>query len=94
MMVMTTATISAYDCYVSIKYQDSLRESELNPMGNFLIDLDGGSVALFMAAKLLGTSIAVGLLLLIYFWRRTCAIISATVLTLFQLFLFWFLNWG
>jgi hypothetical protein len=43
--------VEVYDIYWSIKLQETLYNNELNPIGKWLIELDDGSVALFMAVK-------------------------------------------
>jgi len=59
---MVIGGIGAYDTYLSIKYRDSLYESELNPIGRWLIEQDQGDVALFMGIKMAGTILALGIL--------------------------------
>lgn len=43
--------VEVYDVYWSIKLQDMLVQNEINPVGKFLLSMDGGDVALFMAMK-------------------------------------------
>ena len=60
----------ATDVYWSIKTQDVLIETEENPVGRWLIHADDGSVALFMALKFLGTTIAMSVIPLLYLHKR------------------------
>jgi cytochrome b subunit of formate dehydrogenase len=43
--------VEVYDIYWTVKLQEALPENEKNPIGLFLIWLDGGDVALFIAVK-------------------------------------------
>ena len=52
MMWLTIGIISAIDVYWSIVNQSVLWEMEQNPIGRYLIEKDGGSIALFMAILL------------------------------------------
>lgn len=62
--------VAAYDIYVSIQLQSVLYENELNPIGRWLIELNNGSVALFMAVKLFGTSLTSIILTLLFMKYR------------------------
>lgn len=63
--------VAAYDVYLSVKFQDTLRFEERNPLGQWLLQFDGGSIAVFMGCKFLGTTLVLGILQLLYIhWRR------------------------
>ena len=49
------ALISAIDLYFIGKTRDVIEEHEQNPIGLYLINLDGGDISIFIAAKFLGT---------------------------------------
>lgn len=51
------ALVASIDVYFAIKLQSELYDNELNPIGRWLMDMDGCDVALFMAFKFLGTLI-------------------------------------
>ena len=72
-MWLAIGIISAVDIYWSIVYQDLLYAVELNPMGRLLIEMDNGGVALFMAVKMFGTVAALGLLVVLYHWKKKYA---------------------
>lgn len=98
-LLMTTlwlfiGLVSAYDTYLSIKFQELLPIHELNPVGRWLLEIDGGSCAAFMGCKFLGTSLALGILQLLYFAWRTVALTVATVLAALQAMLAWYLTYG
>ena len=88
------AAVSAYDTYWSFKNQDTLYDFEQNPVGRWLMELDGGDVALFMTVKMIGTLIVLNAIPLIGRFRKSwCLPIACSVAT-FQLLLFAYLNWG
>jgi len=88
------AGVSAYDTYWSFKNQNTLYDAEQNPIGRWLMELDGGDVALFMTVKMLGTLIVLNAIPLVGRFRKSwCLPIAGSVAT-FQLLLFAYLNWG
>ena len=52
------AIISAIALYFIGKTRTIIQESEENPIGQYLIVLDNGDISLFIAAKFLGTMLA------------------------------------
>ena len=87
--------VAAIDVYFAIKLQDSLLEFELNPIGKALINLDGGSVALFMAMKFFGTVIALAAVPVInYKYGNKWALIYITIAAIIQMLLLYFLIYG
>lgn len=88
------ASVSMYDVYWSFKTQDVLVEFEKNPIGTWLINMDGGDIALFMTVKMMGTMAVILAIPAIYFARRTWGLIVCVSLAIFQLLLFGFLNYG
>ncbi len=86
--------VAINDVYWSFKTQEVLYESEQNPIGTWLIEMDGGDIALFMTAKMVGTMVVVMAIPLIYAIRRRIAHAVAGVLALFQSMLFLYLNFG
>lgn len=73
-------TVAAYDVYLSVKYQDTLRFEEVNPLGQWLLYIDNGSVAVFMGCKFLGTLIALGTVIVLYCYKRQMGLTVASVL--------------
>jgi len=87
--------VAAIDVYFAIKLQDSLIEHELNPIGRMLINIDGGSVALFMALKFFGTVVALSAVPIINSkYGNRWALIYITIAATIQLFLLYFLIYG
>ena len=86
--------IAAYDVYLAIKYQEILRFTEMNPVGQWLLALDGGNVAIFMGCKVVGTMLVLGILQLMYFVRRRLALFVASILAALQAALGLYLTFG
>lgn len=86
--------VAAYDVYLSIKYQEVLQYQELNPLGRWLLKLDGGSVAVFMGCKFLGTLVVLGVIQLLYFYRRHLGLTVATAMACVQVAVGTFLLFG
>lgn len=80
---------SGVDIYMSIKTQEYLLHLEMNPIGRWLIRLDGGDVALFMGVKTAGTTLALGILVWLYLHKRSWAWMSIVFVSLMQLFVLW-----
>ena len=91
-MWLTIGIISSIDLYWSIKLQDIILENEENPIGQYLIRADAGSVALFMGVKMAGTILALGMLILLYHYKRLYAWLSIVSLTVVQFFLLYYLG--
>ena len=77
--------VAAYDTYLLVKLQESIVHFEKNPLGLLLLELDNGSVALFVACKLVGTSIVLGAIPVLYFCKRSWGLTVASALTAVQL---------
>ena len=87
--------VEVYDVYWSIKLQEILLSNELNPIGKFLISLDGGDVALFMAMKVLAMIMILGSLpVILWSDRRKIAWFLLGVIFIARLALFLFLETG
>jgi len=83
---------SAVDIYTSIKTHEYLLELELNPVGRWLIREDGGDIALFMGVKTVGTTLALGILVILYHWKKLWAWASIIGVALMQIFVLWSLQ--
>ena len=92
--------VSAYDIFLTIKYVEVLPMMELNPIGLWLMNFNGGTeghlsqIALFVAAKFSGNFIALAVIELLAAWRSRAAFTVAFVVALFQLGLLYFLLFG
>jgi hypothetical protein len=86
--------VECYDVYWSIKLQDTLYGDEVNPFGRFLIDLDDGSVALFMAFKVSALAVLVSSLPILCFFRPRLAWVLLVIAGLSRVCLLLFLEFG
>ena len=55
--MVLVAGISSFDSYMSARTGFDLGPVELNPMAKYLIDLDGGGIALLVGFKTFGTAL-------------------------------------
>ena len=86
--------ISMLDHYLTIKLQQVIIHDEKNPIGLFLIELDSGSVALFMTAKMMCLWIIAGVILSFYHKNKTLAYVCVVALSIVQFFLLLYFFWG
>ena len=93
-MWLFVACVSAVDIYWSVLLHEILHETELNPIGSYLIKVNDQKIATFMAMKSIGTSIVLGLLILIYGINRKVAWCVIVGVFVFQLLLMLFLTGG
>jgi hypothetical protein len=84
--------VDCLDIYFSIRYLDY--ESELNPVGRFLIAANDGSVALFMSIKTFILAVVAATLPLIYIHKRRLAWFGLGAMTLSRAALLVILLWG
>jgi hypothetical protein len=83
--------VSVFDGYLAVRYRHELHLTELNPVGRWLIRLNGGQVWYLVAAKFAGTIAAATAVLLLYArWPRAGMIVVAAM-AVFQLCLLLFL---
>lgn len=86
-------SVSALDTYFIVKFRSTLHETEENPVGRLLLELDGWDVSLFVGTKMLGTIMVLGVLALLYGWDRRFAFTITGVLCVMQgLLLFYILS--
>ncbi|MCA9059640.1 MAG: hypothetical protein KDA85_14130 [Planctomycetaceae bacterium] len=53
--LLTIVAISLYDTWLLIKFQDFMVQTELNPVGQWLLRLNAGDIWVFVHVKLAGT---------------------------------------
>ena len=92
--VTVIAAVSAYDVYWSFKTQDVLQETELNPIGRWLIAADGGDIALFMTCKMLGVVAVILAIPAIYWFRVSWGLTCGVSVAVFQGLLYCYLDHG
>lgn len=86
--------VCAYDVYLSVKYADFLRHLERNPIGLWLLHLDGGSAALFMAVKVFSSLVVLAVLILLHRWYLRLCWIATGSIAFFQFWLLVFLTFA
>ncbi len=84
LMCTFVAAVSIYDAFLVVRFSDSIRQLEQNPLGRLLIEIDGGHVGLFITTKMIGTAAVVVSLVAIYMLRRRLAYPVASGVSLFQ----------
>lgn len=92
--MLIVAVVAADDVYWSFKTQDVLAETEENPVGRWLIQMDGGDIALFMTCKMFGVLLVLLALPAIFWFRRSWGLICSISLAVFQIALFMYLNFA
>src|SRR5438093_6919804 len=83
--------VSVFDGYLAVRFRHELHQTELNPLGRLLIQLNGGQVWLLLVAKFVGTVAAATLVLLIYGRRPRVGMTVAGIIAGLQLGLLLFL---
>ncbi len=83
--------VSVLDGYLAIRFRHELHETELNPVGRWLIQLNGNQVWLLVAAKFAGTIAVAAILLLLFSRRPRLGFATTCLLAAFQLWLLWYL---
>jgi hypothetical protein len=61
-LLVLIAAISVHDAWLVVLNDQVIAEFERNPIGRWLIELNSGSVHLFVTVKLIGTSLVCGVL--------------------------------
>ena len=85
--------VSLVDHYLTIKLQEGILDAEQNPIGKFLMRIDGG-VALFMTTKMLCLWVIFFILLSIYKDSKIKAYICVAALSIVQLLLVVYFLYG
>lgn len=78
------AIVSVHDAALLVVNQESILEFEQNPIGSWLIQMNNGSVWLFVFLKLLGTSVVCAILASIFEYSKSLAMIVVSPLATFQ----------
>jgi hypothetical protein len=86
--------VSAFDTYLTVKFQETLEIEELNPLARMLLQLDGWDPALFIGVKFLGSVMVLGILAALHLSDRRIGLVIATAIASFQLGLLGYLVLG
>jgi len=76
--------VSCIDTALSLKYRDQLIHVEENPIAVWLLQIDDGTLAQFVAIKMFGTIIVLGCLITLLNFRIKWGLTIAIVLAMFQ----------
>ncbi len=86
------AVVSVHDATLVVLNDDVIAQVEQNPLGRWLIDLQGGEVWLFVLVKLAGTAVVCATLITLYRHRQDVGMMAAGTLTAFQIALLGYLT--
>ncbi|MBS0262028.1 MAG: hypothetical protein JSS02_08720 [Planctomycetes bacterium] len=78
------AAVSAFDTFLTIRFEDLMSVVERNAVGRFLIDLDNGGIGLFVRTKIAGTVIVLIALVALHLYQRRWARPVTIALAAFQ----------
>ena len=84
--------ISAHDAVLVILHREVISQFEQNPLGRWLITLQGGDVWLFVMVKFAGAAAVCTVLVRLYRYRSDIALVVAVALSCFQLLLLFYLH--
>jgi len=86
--------VSIWDCFLTLLMRHQMQVVELNPVGRWLIDLNGGGVAYLLGAKLVGTLLATSWMVLLYERNPSRGLLVTAPVACFQLWLLLFLTFA
>lgn len=88
------AAVSVHDAMLVALNANVIGEVEQNPVGRWLIELQGGDVWLFVSLKLVGTAIVCAALVTLYEFRAHLALAASGGVAAFQMGLLWYLTFA
>lgn len=86
------AAVSVHDATLVVLNDGVIVQEEQNPLGRWLLDLQGGEVWLFVLVKLVGTAVVCATLITLYRHRQRIGMAVAVALAAFQLALLSYLS--
>lgn len=87
-------SVSVHDTLLIITNHEVIGQVEQNPVGVWLLDLQDGSIWLFVAVKLIATSLVVAIIVSIRRKHRKLGTVVACALAVFQIVLLIYLSIG
>lgn len=90
-MWVLIGAVSAFDTYLTVRYQETLVLLECNPVALWLLAYDEWNPATLVALKFLGSMIVLGVLALSFRWRPRWGMFMSLSIALFQTALLGFL---
>ena len=94
MFCLFVMAVSVHDAMLVILNADIILEVERNPVGRWLIELQGGDIWLFVLTKLLGTAVVCSILVMLYEFRVRQGLLAAGGVASFQMVLLCYLMFG
>jgi len=94
MCCLFVAAVSVHDAMLVILNANVIGDVEQNPVGKWLIELQGGEVWLFISLKLVGTAIVCAVLVTLYEYRTRLALAASSGVAAFQAGLLWYLTFA
>jgi hypothetical protein len=90
-MWLFIATVSAFDTYLTVRFQESLDTMELNPLAKSLLRMANWEPSLLISMKFFGSVLVLGILMLLQFRSRRFGLCVTAGVASFQLALLGFL---
>jgi hypothetical protein len=88
------AAVSVHDAMLVVLNRADIAELERNPVGRWLIELQGGEVWLFVLVKLAGTAVVCAVVVTLYEFRARLALVASGGVAAFQMILLWYLTFA
>jgi len=88
---MFIGLVSAFDTYLTVKFQECLMFHEVNPLAVMLLRLDDWDPSLLIGVKFLGSVAALGFLAALHLYNRRLGLMVTSGLASFQLWLLGYL---
>ena len=79
------SVVSAFDTYLTVRFQEHLPYHEQNPVGRMLLQLADWEPSLLIGAKFLGSTLVLGILTALYLRNRRLGFTVTASLAAFQL---------
>ena len=91
---LVVAVVSVHDAALVALNHEVIGDFERNPVGRWLLELQGGEVWLFIFVKLAATALVCAVLITVYQHCRRYGLVTAAALASFQLMLLCYLSLG
>jgi len=85
------ALVSAFDAYLTIKFQEHLCHLESNPLARMLLQVEGWNPSLLIGSKFFGSILVLGILTILHLQNRRVGLLVTAALASFQLWLLGYL---
>ena len=86
--------VSVYDAMLVVLHRSLIHAFERNPLGQWLLEVQGGDVWFFVSVKLLGTALVCAVLVMLHERRARLAGAVGGGLACVQIVLLWYLTYG